>query len=239
MNRKFRNGIRLGLFAGAFAVVFATLAIPTRAQDDMNVIDRSKVPATAKTIGAFVPSGWIIEEQTIGYPKEGDKFVVLKLIEDRPLTESRNRAMVVLQVNDKNELRSVGVAGKLLQCPGCGGAFYGMMEAPADIKADNGTIIVTQDGGSRWTWNETYRFRLEPSSGKFVLIGFDYAVNDRLTGQVDTESTNYITGDRVTTHGKGKTDKTTKAQVKPAKTYLDDVDHEKFADDAGKRLGVN
>ena len=83
------------------------------------------------------------------------------------------------------------------------------------------------------------RFRFESATGKFLLIGFDYSVRDRSTGQVDSESTNYINGDRVTTHGKDKADKTTKGQVKVTKFYLDDADREKFADEAGKRLGLS
>ena len=226
-------------FACAVIAIFAALAVCANAQDDMKVIDRSKIPATASTLGAFVPKGWIIEQQTIGYVKDSDKFIVLKLIEDNPLTDLRNRAMVIVLMDDKGNLKNAGVAGKLLQCPGCGGVLYGVMDAPADVKVDNGTIIIGQDGGSRWVWNETYRFRFEPATGKFLLIGFDYAVHDRNTGQVDSESTNYINGDRVTIHGKNKTDKSTKSQAKVTKIYIDDADHEKFADEAGKRLGVN
>ena len=231
----------VGIFTLAVLTILTTLAAASSAQDDMNVINRSQVPATAKTLGAFVPKGWIIEQQIIGnVGGDGDTFIALKLIEDKPLTETRNRAMVIALKDDKGDLKNAGVAGKLLQCPGCGGAFYGIMDAPADVKVgDKGVITITQDGGSRWVWTETYKFRFDTASGKFQLIGFDYAVRDRNTGQVDSESTNYITGDRVTTHGKGKADKTTKTQVKVAKTYLDDADHEKFADDAGKRLGVN
>ena len=225
------------VFFGAGIAIFTALPINLFAQDDMTVIDRSKVPATAKTLGAFVPKGWIIEQQTSGYiGGDSDTFIILKLIEDKPLTEMRNRAMVIVVKDDKGDLKNAGVAGKLLQCPGCGGAFYGIMDAPADVKVgEKGVITITQDGGSRWVWTETYKFRFESAAGKFQLIGFDYAVRDRNTGQVDSESTNYITGDRVTTHRKGAT----KSQAKIAKTYLDDADHEKFAEDAGKRLGVN
>ena len=230
--------LTISVFAGAAIAILATLPAAAFAQDDMTVINRSQVPASAKTLGAFVPKGWIIEQQIIGnVGGDGDTFIALKLIEDKPLTEMRNRALVIALKDDKGDLKNAGVAGKLLQCPGCGGAFYGIMDAPADLKVgDKGVITITQDGGSRWVWTETYKFRFEAASGKFQLIGFDYNVRDRNTGQVDSESNNYITGDRITSHSKGKDAKT---QAKVAKTYLDDVDHEKFADDAGKRLGVN
>lgn len=226
------------VLACSIFAVLACFSASSYAQDEMRVIDKSKIPATARTLGEFVPKGWIIEQQTIGYVKDGDKFVVLKLIEDNPLTDLRNRAMVIVAMDDKGNLKNAGVAGKLLQCPGCGGAFYGIMDAPADIKVDDGTIIIEQDGGSRWVWSEKYRFRFEPASGKFALIGFDYNVRDRNTGQADSESTNYATGDRVTNGGKTKA-KSVKTKVKVSTIYLDDVDHEKMAEEAGTRLGTN
>jgi hypothetical protein len=214
-------------------------------QDDQTSIDKSKIPASADKPSGFVPKGWKIEEQiTADLNADGRSDYVLKLVEDKPAEDKdgtkvdRERALIVVLADSDSKLKNAGIADKLLQCTGCGGAFYGVMDAPADIKVKNGVIIVTQDGGSREVRNETYHFRFEPQTSKFLLIGFDYAVNDRATGQVDSESTNYITGARITTHGKGKKDTTSKSQVKVTKVYLDDADSGKLTEETEKRLGL-
>ena len=112
------------------------------------------------------------------------------------------------------------------------------MDAPANVKIEKGVIIVNQDHGSRELSEVTFRFRFEAESGKFLLIGFDYAEHDRATGSSATESTNYITGARITTTGNGKKDTTVKSTVKKSKIYIDQIDNEKFEEDASKRLGL-
>ena len=80
--------LTISVFAGAAIAILATLPAAAFAQDDMTVINRSQVPASAKTLGAFVPKGWIIEQQIIGnVGGDGDTFIALKLIEDKPLTK--------------------------------------------------------------------------------------------------------------------------------------------------------
>jgi hypothetical protein len=91
-------------------------------------------------------------------------------------------------------------------------------------------IVVAQDHGSREVSNMTFRFRYDASSKRFVLVGFDYAERDRATAKVVAESTNYLTGVRKT-NGRAST-------VSKAKIFMDDVDYEKFEEDAGKRLGI-
>ena len=71
------------------------------------------------------------------------------------------------------------------------------------------------------------------------MIGFDYADADRLTASVVSESTNYLTGVRVTTRGKGDRDVKTRTVVSKKKISIEDVDYEKFEEGAGKRLGLN
>ena len=84
----------------------------------------------------------------------------------------------------------------------------------------------------------TYRFRYEPQTQKFVLIGFDYGYRDRLTAGVMAESTNYLTGVRETFRGKGKRDLKSRRVVPKQKIYIEQVDNEKFEEDASKRLGA-
>src|SRR5262249_12244483 len=128
------------------------------------------------------------------------------------------------------------VAGNLLQCTRCGGAFYGVVETPADVKIEKGAVVVQQDHGSREVTNTTYRFRYEPSTGKFLLIGFDLANNDRATAQVVSESINYLTGVREEMRSKGEKDVKARSTIPRRKIYLDDISADEMESAAYKRL---
>jgi len=219
------------------------LPIMCAAQEAIH-IDKSKVPAAADSPGKFVPAGWKIEEQIAG-DLNGDAVndFALKLVEDKPDKSSegypteRMRALVVVLQNGGMLVRAA-VADKLLQCTSCGGAFYGVTEAPAEVTIEKGVLVVQQDHGSRNIDNSTYRFRYDAASKKFLLIGFDYADADRLTANVISESTNYSTGVRITTRGKGNRDIKKRTIVPKKKIALDDIDADKMEGDALKRLGL-
>ena len=130
------------------------------------------------------------------------------------------------------------VADKLLQCTRCGGAFYGVSESPANVQIEKGIIVVDQDHGSRNLTNTTYRFRYDAASQQFILIGFDYADADRATASVVSESTNYLTGVRIVTRGKGNRDIKSRSTIPVKKTSIEQVDSEKFEAAAAKRLGL-
>jgi hypothetical protein len=216
------------------------------AQDGGGAIDVKRIPAEAVDVKGFVPPGWKIEEAVKG-DLNGDSVpdYALKLVEDKPaktaddMANDRERALVVALAGKDGRLTRAGVADKLLQCTTCGGAFYGVVEAPAGVTIEKGVLVVDQDHGSRDVTETTYRFRYEPSTGRFALIGFDLKDNDRLTGTAVTESTNYLTGLRITTRGKGNRDKTARTQVPREKIYLEDVDGGKFEGDALDRLHLS
>jgi hypothetical protein len=228
-----------------FLVILTVLVLPTVgvAQEDRVTIDLSQVPAEGRSPEDFVPQGWKIEEQVTG-DLNGDALpdFVLKLVEDKPAADKdgdateRQRALVIVLRNGTGRLVRAGVAGRLLQCTRCGGAFYGVVESPANIKIQKGAIVVNQDHGSRDISNMTYRFRYDPETQKFALIGFDFSDSDRLTGGVVSESTNYLTGTRVVTRSKGKRDVSTRTEIPRKKIYIEQVDSDKFEEDAVVRL---
>jgi hypothetical protein len=209
------------------------------AQDERAAIKKSLIPMSGSDTREFIPKGWKLEEQKASdLDADGNSDYVLKLIEDKPAKTSddvvndRARALVVLMSDGSGKLSRAAVADKLLQCTGCGGAFYGVVEAPADVEVDaKGVIVVSQDHGSREVSNTTYRFRYDAATRRFVLIGFDYVENDRATAKVTSESTNYLTGVRKTNNRASTVPKT--------KIFLDDVDYEKFEEGAVKRLGLD
>lgn len=230
------------------AICVSVLILPavSSAQDEGAVINKSLIPATADDLQKFVPHGWKIEEQITG-DLNGDSVAdyALKLVEDKADKDAsgdpteRYRAVVIVLQEAGGKLTRAAVAGKLLQCTRCGGAFYGFVETPATLEIKNGIIEVNQDHGSRNLTNTYYKFRYDPATRQFVLIGFDYADADRLTASVVSESSNYLTGVRLTTRGKGNRDVKTRTVIPKKKISIEDVDYEKFEERAGKRLGLN
>ena len=121
----------------------------------------------------------------------------------------------------------------------CGGAFYGVVDAPSNVTISKGVLVIQQDHGSRWTTDLTYRFRYDEQPSMFILIGFDYVSNDRAAGGTSTESTNYLTGKRITTVSKNSKSTTKTAVINKMRYSLEEVDTENFEEDATKRLGLD
>lgn len=231
---------KLSLIATLLLFVFTSSAF---AQDEAGKIDKSRVPAQADRPEKFAPAGWKIEETVTG-DLNGDGLAdyALKLVEAKPEKDSegdpteRGRALVVALATTNGGLTRAAVSDKLLQCTRCGGAFYGVVETPAEVTIEKGTVVVQQDHGSREVTNTTYRFRYEPSTGKFLLIGFDLANNDRATAQVVSESINYLTGAREEMRSKGDKDVKTRTTVPKRRIYLDDISADDMEIAAYKRL---
>jgi len=219
------------------SIAFAALG----SAQESETINKSLIPIQANDLNKFVPRGWKIEKKLTA-DLNGDSLpdFALKLVENKTEKDQggdpteRSRALVIVLQNQDGKLTRAGVADKLLQCTRCGGAFYGVVEAPANVKIDKGVIIIEQDHGSRDITNTTYRFRYDPETQRFVLIGFDFADTDRLTGKDVSESTNYLTGVRRVTRGKA----TTSSTIPRKKIFIEDVDYEKFEENAEKRLNL-
>jgi hypothetical protein len=215
------------------------------AQDGEAVgIDVSAIPANGDRAENFAPRGWKVEAVAKG-DLNGDGRVdqAITLIQDIPRGPKdepgpdRARALVVA-LADGNSLRRAGVADRLLQCTSCGGAFYGIVDAPAGVTIAKGVIVVGQDHGSRDISESTFRFRWDAASGRFVLIGYDYNGRDRLTGEISKESTNYVTNQRITTTGKGRRLATKRTTIKPAPIFLEDAVADEIEYAALERLGL-
>ena len=231
--------------AKGMVVALLLLAPFCLAQDPKNLINKSQIPAEAESIEKFVPRGWKIEERLTG-DLNGDSVpdYALKMVEDQPAKDSndmateRQRALVILLQKTGGGLSRAAVADRLLQCTRCGGAFYGVMESPANVQIQKGVIVVDQDHGSRDLTNTSYKFRYDAAGGQFILIGFDYADADRATANVISESTNYLTGVRIVTRSKGGRDTKSRTAIAVKKTSIEQVDSEKFEEAAAKRLGL-
>src|ERR1043165_3677818 len=109
----------------------------TLAQDKSS-FDAVTLPQTGAAVENFVPAGWEIEETISGdLNNDGVPDAAVKLIEkvsaeaDKENPPSRERILLVLFKIKDGGFERAGMAGNLLQCTGCGGAFYGAVAAPA------------------------------------------------------------------------------------------------------------
>jgi hypothetical protein len=232
-----KNTLYGALFCAAIAF-FAVSPMTVNAQDQMNednpAIDRSAIPDSGDSVNDFVPKGWKLEADVKGDLNGEDKPAE----SDGTMTD-RNRALVLVFADKDGVLTKAAVTDKLLQCTSCGGAFYGVSDAPAEVTIEKGVLVVNQDHGSRWVTDVTFRFRFDEQPNMFILIGFDYAGRDRATGEVSTESTNYLTGKRITTIGKGKRETTKTTVVKKMRYSIEEVSAENFEAEATTRLGLD
>jgi hypothetical protein len=214
------------------------LACFVSAQDNVLV---SRIPASADRPTQFAPYGWKVEKIARG-DLNGDHQTdqAISLIEDKNLNpESDLKRVLVVAFAAAHKLGRVEVTDKLLQCATCGGALYGMLDAPTQVTISKGVLIIRQDHGSREVVESTFRFRYDDQSKRFLLIGYDYNYYDRALAIVVTESTNYLTGFRITTReGKGKRTITKRAKIIPTHTFLDSLDADELENATGERLGL-
>lgn len=230
------------LLANTFALTLIVAVLPGSSLGQVRT-DKLHIPADFASITRFAPPGWKVEEPIAGdLNGDGVSDYAIKLVEatverDGEPTE-RQRALVIVFGTQDGKFARVAVNDKLLQCTRCGGAFYGVVEAPANVKIEKGVLVIDQDHGSRDLTNTTYRFRYDPASQKFVLIGFDFSDADRATAGVVSESTNYSTGVRIVSRSKGNKDVKSRTQIPKTKIYLEQVNSEKYEAAAAKRLGL-
>ncbi len=221
-------------------MLLAALGISALGQD--NPFDASKLPAVADKPEQFAQVGWKVEEVVKGdLNGDGKADAAIKLAQIDASKESGiggDRALVIA-LSDNGKWNRVATATKLLQCVDCGGAFYGVMPAPAGVTIEKGVLVIDNEHGSRDVSTSTLKFRRDPASGRFVLIGYDYVDNDRLTGDYWNESTNFATNARVLSTGKGKRTSTKRSVIKPTKIYIDDANGEEIESQALHRLGLD
>jgi hypothetical protein len=193
----------------AFLSLFFLFCSPVAEAQDGAKIDAAKLPRTAAAIREFVPSGWMIEAQVEGdLNKDLVPDLAVTLVEQMPANADkdnlpeRQRALLVLFKTADGKFSRAALANKVLLCTRCGGAFFGVVETPANVQIAGGVVIVKQEYGSREVAQETLRFRYDPEAGRFAFIGADVKSNDRATGESVTESTNLLTGVKLTARAK-------------------------------------
>lgn len=224
------------------AALLATLPGAPRPQDDgRRFLDPKLVPAEGRTARDFVPGGWKVETAegvaSGDLNRDGAADAVLRLVEDLPVEgadgvlNTRHRALVILLAKPGGGFARAAVATKLLGCSTCHGVLGDPEGGNIQVGIKNGVLDVSQLSGSREATDLTLRFRRDPATGRFQLIGEERSEYDRAAGGGTGTSTNYLTGVRViktTTVGRGGRESTTSrtARVPRASRFIEDVDYE-------------
>ncbi|HEX8150830.1 MAG TPA: hypothetical protein VF591_26840 [Pyrinomonadaceae bacterium] len=226
-------------------ILSATLLVSAggaaRQDGERRLLDPKLVPAEGRTARDFVPKGWKVETDegvTSGdLNGDGSPDAVLRLVEDVPVEGSdgtlntRYRALVILLAKPGGGFTRAAVAPKLLGCSLC----YGVLGDPdggnIQVGVKNGVLDVSQLSGSREATDLTLRFRHDPATGRFQLVGEERSDYDRAAGGGTGTSTNYLTGVRVTrttTVGRGGRESTTSKTTRVPRTrrFIEDVDYE-------------
>lgn len=133
---KYMSKINLkGTFVLSLLIVLTTCIPAVFAQDESKRIDAAAIPTSGEVVDDFIPEGWKIENDVAGdLNNDGTPDHAITLIEDKPETDKdgssvdRNRGLVIVFGQMGGKLTKSAVADRLLQCPNCGGAFYGCRE---------------------------------------------------------------------------------------------------------------
>jgi hypothetical protein len=215
------------------------LADATRQEDERRFLDASLVPAEGRAAADFVPRGWKLEEEVKG-DLNGDRVAdaALRLVEDLPVEtggvwNARHRALVVL-FGTAGGFTRAAVASRLLYCSTCAGMLGDPEGGNISLEIKNGVLNVSQLSGSREATDLTQRFRHDPRAGRFLLIGEDIETRDRAVGDSQSESTNYLTGVRVSKKyrvrkqdGEPVLVSNVRRKVNTPRRFIEDVDYER------------
>jgi hypothetical protein len=199
------------------------------------------LPEAAAAVEAFVPQGWAIERRLTGdLDRDSQPDEVLALIEDLPIENEegvyneRSRAMIVLLREADGQLRRAALGDRVLACTTCAGMLGDPLGGNVGVEIEKGVIVVRQLSGAREATDLTQRFRYDPATGRFALIGQDVDTYDRATGDGRKESSNFLTGLRIVETyqfdqklDRNVTRSSRRERISKEKTFLEDVDYER------------
>jgi hypothetical protein len=212
-----------------------------RQDGERRLLDPKLVPAEGRKADDFVPKGWKVETGGGGVTGDldgdGSPDAVLRLVEDMPAEgadgtlNTRYRALVILLARPGGGFTRAAVAPKLLGCSTCYGVLGDPEGGNIQVGIKNGVLDVNQLSGSREATDLTLRFRREPASGRFRLIGEERSEYDRAAGGGTGTSTNYLTGVRVTRTtrvGRGGRESTASKTTRVPRTrrFIEELDYE-------------
>jgi len=225
-----RSAVHLVMLLAAFGIAGSAGAAALGAQD-APPFDASRVPATGRQTHDFVPPGWKAAAEATGdLNGDGRPDHVLHLVptgtwyDPNAISAAPDaHALVIVLAEPGGRLRRAAVATRLLPSV--------VPQYLLEMRIRNGVLIVHQNFGMTQVSDLTHRFRRDPATRRFVLIGRDQFFYARPQEAGDTRriSENYLTGVRLTTIGRwgsGDTarETTTREQIPRTRTDFEAVD---------------
>ena len=208
-------------------------AAPRALAQDAPRFPVSAVPARGAGVQAFVPAGWKAASELAGdLNGDGRPDRVVHVVEtgshydpDAITAAPESQALLILLAEPGGGWRRAGMATRLLQTI--------VPQYVLQLTIRRGVLIVNQNFGMTEVTDITHRFRLEPATGRFLLIGrdqFNYHRPQELSDPVKT-SENYLTGQRLITTGHygaggGYRETERRESIPRTKVYFDDVDED-------------
>ena len=210
------------------ALLWLSASAPAHAQD-APTFNPAQVPTEGARPQDFAPRGWKVAAQVEGdLNNDRRPDHALHLVpEDYDSSEINSapeaHTLLILFTEDGGRLRRAGLAARLL-VPIVG--QYGL-----EMTIRNGVLVVNQNYGMSDVTDLTHRFRYEPATGRFLLIGKDTWNYHRPQGPrwpATRVSENYLTGVRLTTTERWLSNgtqraTTRRAQIARARVFLEDV----------------
>jgi hypothetical protein len=200
---------------------------------DAQPFPASAVPARGARVQAFVPAGWKAASQASGdLNGDGRADRVVHLVPqgthydpDAVTAAPESQALLILLAESGGGLRRAGMATRLLQTI--------VPQWGLRLTIRRGVLVVNQNYGMTEVADVTHRFRLEPATGRFLLIGrdqFTYHRPQELSDRVKT-SENFLTGERLTitghySAGGGYRETQRRERIPRTTTYFDAVDEQ-------------
>jgi hypothetical protein len=206
---------------------FLVLSVQANAQDGPK-FNPARVPAQGQKPQDFIPPGFKIGA-TVEGNLNGDRIPdhVLQIVPNDydssgVVAAPESQALLIL-LSDSVGLRRSVVTTKLL-------ATF-VPQYILDLSIKNGVLVIHQNFGMTDVTDLTHRFRLEPGTERFLLIGKDTFPYHRPQGPrwpATKVSENYLTGMRLTTtdHWVGDDNRpvTKRGRVSKVRLFLEDID---------------
>lgn len=202
-----------------------------RAQD-APAFNPARVPAEGAREQDFVPRGWQIGARADG-DLNGDNLPdrVRQLVpEDYDASgiaaAPEAQALLILLSAEGGKLRRGGLATRLL--------VPFVPQYILDMSIKKGVLVVNQNYGMTDVADLTHRFRYDPGTARFLLIGKDTFSYHRPQGPdwpATRVSENYLTGVRLTTTDRWQKDGTNRPttkreQITRSRVFLEEVDED-------------
>lgn len=213
-------------------IAAASLAAAPRAQaQDAPPFPGRVVPARGASVRAFIPAGWKAAQEVAGdLNGDGRPDRVVHVVQagadydpNAIAAAPESHALLILLAEPGGGWRRAGVATRLLQTI--------VPQWGLNLTIRRGVLIVNQNYGMTEVTDVTHRFRLEPATGRFLLIGrdqFNYHRPQELSDPVKV-SENYLTGQKLTTTGHytsggGYRETERREPIPRTQAYFDDID---------------